>query len=657
VASLHSGVKTHASNGIRNWMTTRPWGALLALLLPCWAGGCATSPEPVPYEIVAVEFEGVERFGHDELLGFLHLGQNSWVPFSPEYTFDEALIAVDIDRVEALYRAHGYYHARVVDVAIQRDDGSQEVRVRLKVDEGTPVRIRRVVFNWADGAADSGLDTAALETGVGLVSGEVLETARFNDALGTLRFTLLGAGHPLARVAGGVEVYEESGLADVELTVEPGPAATVGRVGFVGLDEVPEYLVEREVRFAVGLPWSPGLMRQIEAALGGMRVFRWVAVDAPTEVIDGQVDVVARVSEAAPQSVRLGLAASFEAVRWQQEGQLNTTHTNLFGHLTRLDLGLRGGWAELPDPLNSDAHGPVVGVVPTFSKKGLLEDQLVWSLQPAYGVNILDGYQYHSPSNRIGVSRWFGTTFRADVSHNLRYVDFFNVSPLLDANASLLGRDFRDPFGLSYLDVQLELYATDGPLEMADGAVFDLTYDLAGGPLFGDYSFQRLLGGMRAYWTPWSRLQIATRLQGGMIVPYGSEGGAPLNFKFYLGGANSVRGWGSRRLSPQLLECADGETTCAGIPVGGFTMVQGNLELRLALFGGLTLVGFADMGDVQADALTWKVDAWNYAAGPGLRFDSPVGLFRLDVGFRLNTSETLPDEPSWAMYFGLGETF
>ena len=84
---------------------------------------------------------------------------------------------------------------------------------------------------------------------------------------------------------------------------------------------------------------------------------------------------------------------------------------------------------------------------------------------------------------------------------------------------------------------------------------------------------------------------------------------------------------------------------------------KGNLELRLRTFGDLYLVGFADLGDVQADDMKIVVDEWNYSGGPGLRFDSPIGLVRLDVGFRLNDTGVYPDEPSWAIYFGLGETF
>ena len=85
-------------------------------------------------------------------------------------------------------------------------------------------------------------------------------------------------------------------------------------------------------------------------------------------------------------------------------------------------------------------------------------------------------------------------------------------------------------------------------------------------------------------------------------------------------------------------------------------MVLGNLEARIP-FGAFGLVAFYDVGDVQADELTWVPSAWNHTAGPGLRYDSPLGLVRLDVGFRLNDPGVYDGVPTWGVHFGFGEAF
>lgn len=624
---------------------------------------CASSPDPrtilgpkTPL-IDDVTVTGATRFSKSELLAHTHIGESRWTPLSPEYHFNPALIAIDAQRIEALYQAHGYHDAQVVLIEARPDDDGDEdeVDVFIEVTEGPVTTVAALRVEWQAAAEVTPERRQALVEQLTLAQGAPFEVARLNDSLGTLRLQLMVWGHPLARAHGRALINEGARQASVRLVITPGPTAQIGAVRFDGLDEVPVYLAQAEVDFAPDAPYSPAVVKDIEAAVKGMDVFEWVTVLPPATVEDGRVDLTVRVAEAEPQSVELGTQLSFHAARWEQRLIGRYTHTNLFGHLTRLELELIAGYAELPDPFETEERGPVVAVAPTFKKKGLLEKHLLWTFAPRLDVNIQPGYQFVSPSERFGVARWFTRHLRLDLSHNLRYVDFFNVAPELDTNESVLGRDFRDPYLLSFGEVGVDLFFLDSVLEPTNGTALQLTYALAGGAFGGDFDFHKVTAAWRSYWRPFGGTQLALRLQSGVIRPYGARPGAPLDRKFYLGGADSVRGWGTRKLSPRLEECADGD--CTSIPIGGETMVQGNLEIRQPIGGDFTLVAFADVGDVQAATLTWRPAEWNYTAGPGVRYDSPVGLFRLDVGFRLNEPGIYPDEPIWAAYFGLGETF
>lgn len=634
----------------------------LAPLLLALAVGCAGAPDERAvlgdaYLIDDVTFEGVTRFSKGQILDHLHSGETSWVPFTPDYVFNEAMLAVDARRIEALYRAHGFHHARVLDARVAFDHDDEEVDLTFVVEEGDVTRLRALRFEWAPGATLDPNARRALEAESTLVVGEPFEVPRLNDTVGALRLLLRSWGYPQARVRARAEVNEGARVAEVTLALDPGPHATIRAVHVEGLRDVPADRVQVEARFALGAESSPGAEQAVVQALKAMDVFRWVAVQPPEAVEDGEVDLEIRVSEAEPQTVKVGVELGFETTRWEERVVTRYTHTNLFGILLRLDLDVIAGWAELPNPFDPLAHGPVAAFAPTFTKKGWVEDFLVWTWAPAYEVGIEQGYQFHAPRSRVGVSRWFGQVARVDLSHTLRFADFFNLRDDLDRNTSFLGRDFRDPYLLSFARVELDLFAADDVLEPTNGSVLELAYDLAGGPFQGDFDYQKATATLRGYWKPAGWLQFAARAHTGVILPYGDRPGAPLDRKFYLGGADTVRGFGSKRLSPRLTDCADGTDDCEDIPIGGFTVVQGNLEARFALGAGFGFVAFADAGDVQADELTWVVDEWNYTAGPGLRYDSPVGLFRLDLGIRLNDPGVYPDEPSWAIYFGLGEAF
>src|SRR5690606_7503695 len=96
-----------------------------------------------------------------------------------------------------------------------------------------------------------------------------------------------------------------------------------------------------------------------------------------------------------------------------------------------------------------------------FEKKGLLEKYLVWTLDPQFEVGIEQGYQFTSVEHRFGVSRFFTRWFQLRLSHTLRYVDFFSVSPTLDEGSTFLGLDFRDPYLVSYVGLGASLFAVD----------------------------------------------------------------------------------------------------------------------------------------------------------------------------------------------------
>ena len=627
----------------------------------CSGFGCGGVPEArtafgQQHLIDDVRFEGVTRFSERTLLDHLHIGETAWVPFSPDYWYDPALLPLDSARIEDLYRAYGYGRARVLRTEVLPDD--DEVDLVIHVEEDEPTALRTVDFVWSDDSSLTADARPAITDLATLKPGAAFELSRLNDSIGAMRLALRDWGYPLAQVHADADVNHGARVAVVTFHLDPGPFARVRDIHIEGLREVPRDRVDVETAFGRGRIYSPRLSGQVERAVRGLGVFRWVTVPPETAVDGDQVDLTVRISEAQPQSVRIGLLLGFETTRWEERVAATYTHTNLDGRLLRLDIDMSAGWAQLPNPLDPDVHGPVASFRPTFSRKGLLEDHLRWTLAPAFELDVVEGYKYIAPEGRLGVSRWFLGILRADLGHNVRFVDFFDVAPALDRNASLLGRDFRDPYLLSFAELQLDLFLVDHVLEPTRGSVFEVRYALAGGLFGGDFDHQKGSLTWRGYAHPWSWLQLAARASSGVIVPYGDEPGAPLDRKFYLGGANSVRGWGSRRLSPRLVECdADDPTRCDRIPVGGFTVVQGNLELRFALGAKWQFVAFADVGDVQADQWTWVVDEWNYSAGPGLRFDSPVGLFRLDAGFRLNDPGVHPDEASFAVYFGLGETF
>jgi outer membrane protein assembly factor BamA len=163
--------------------------------------------------------------------------------------------------------------------------------------------------------------------------------------------------------------------------------------------------------------------------------------------------------------------------------------------------------------------------------------------------------------------------------------------------------------------------------------------------IISDVSFVKLVFEARHYQPLWWQLLLATRLQIGGIQPYGGSTAVPFNVRFFAGGPGSVRGFGLNRLGPR-----DADDN----PIGGNSLIIGSVELRFPIFGSISGALFLDFGNVFSAPFTYHLDDLRYAAGPGLRYNTPVGPLRADVGFIIDRRA---DEDWGRIEFSIGQAF
>lgn len=134
---------------------------------------------------------------------------------------------------------------------------------------------------------------------------------------------------------------------------------------------------------------------------------------------------------------------------------------------------------------------------------------------------------------------------------------------------------------------------------------------------------------------------LAARAQLGAIVG-ASLDGTPRDFLFYSGGGGSVRGQPFRSLG----------VTSGGIRSGGRGFAALSTEARVRATENIGLVGFVDAGMVSDSAFSGTSD-WHAGAGVGVRYNTPVGPLRVDLGFPVGGSTGRGAQ----LYLGLGQAF
>ncbi len=140
------------------------------------------------------------------------------------------------------------------------------------------------------------------------------------------------------------------------------------------------------------------------------------------------------------------------------------------------------------------------------------------------------------------------------------------------------------------------------------------------------------------------KLQVATRFFGGAVYSYGNSTYAPYSEQFYVGGANSVRGFTVRTVGPGSYRSENKKY--AYLDQTGDIKFEANAELRAKLFGSLYGAVFLDAGNVwllrqdpqrpggQFSAKNIKDIA--VGTGAGLRYDLEFLVIRFDVGVALH---------------------
>lgn len=628
------------------------------------ATGCKKSrarlapPGPL---VRSVHVDGNEGVQDEDVVEHLNLQPTSPVTLGSRSYYLPGLEDTDAAVIKEVYASEGYYDAEVTDVAVQvRRAGKpmkrQRAHVRFSVVEGPPTLVRSVSFDWT-GTPRPPPPREPVQAVVTLKPGDVFSAAALTESRDQILASLLDQGYAFAQVTETARVDADLRVAEVHFEIDPHDHKTVSSVEVRGLDRIREALVLREFERSLGKPYSPRRLREIEAAIYGLGVFSTVSVHVGAEQPGSKLEVIADVREGKMQRVKLGVGLQIDLVRWQQHGVAEYQHHNLFKRLYRFTARGRAGYAELPAIYQPDQHGPIADLNLELRKKGLLEPQLVWSNAIGIELGIWDGYQFYTATNRFGVSRFFTRYFELGLSYNNQFTDFFAVSETLNTNRTVLGLDYRDPYFLAYFQVAPTIHLTDTLVDPSNGIRLSVPYDIATTFIGGQFDYHKIEPDLRGYYRPHPRVQLALRARLGMIVPYGQNPGAPFNRKFYLGGSNDVRGWPLRRLAPRVVDCDEGVTGCPGTPVGGYSMLNGSFELRVRTVSELWVAGFTDMGDIQQKVATFDTRGWMYSTGGGLRYDSPIGKFRLDFGWRLNDDPRFPEPRRWAVHFGLGESF
>jgi outer membrane protein assembly factor BamA len=201
----------------------------------------------------------------------------------------------------------------------------------------------------------------------------------------------------------------------------------------------------------------------------------------------------------------------------------------------------------------------------------------------------------------------------------------------------------------------------DKPLDAHRGMYSTVNLGITPVALGSSANFIRFFG-QYAYYKPVRSIVLANSIRLGMASAFAGSF-VPTSQLYFSGGGTSLRGFpidgaGPQRLVP-FCNVLKNQSGCVNVtvPVGGRQLFILNSEVRfpLGIMKALGGVVFYDGGNVyRAININNFINNYSNTVGIGLRYSTPIGPLRIDVGRNLNP---VPGLKATQYYITLGQAF
>lgn len=577
------------------------------------------------YRVRRIIFRGNRSISSSRLQDQMTLEpQNRLKPIreqSDSVTFREELLQQDIQELTYFYQREGFLDAAITIDSLQKNPAKKRLDIVLRIEEGEPVLINDILFQSADDSLMYDLDK--LRSRFALKVGERFRDVGLEQDRGVIKAELSENGFAFATVDYHLKVDTLAQKAVVLYSINTGPHCFFGDVAIAGNEHVPEKTIRKQIAFKKGDIFSRRKIDRSQEQIYALNVFHIVSVQARLdERAHAVIPVSIKIKEAPKFTNKLGAG-------WGKEDQFRTfvdvQWLRFFGGARRLNFYVKHSGLE-PYHINL-----------RFSQPAFLNPNTTLGVNPFVRKQQEPGYIVDRRGANLYLQRQIARVFSAGIGYTYEVVNLDTTS-IADVQEQT---DVTNLYDKSSMTLGISQNKTDDLFSPTRGSNNGLMLKVSGiGP--SSYHYTKWLIDMR-HFISLSPGVLATRLKVGQIRSMDAGGFIPVEDRFYSGGAHSVRGWARHELGPQAENSK---------PMGGQSLIEGCLELRLPLMGSFGIVTFWDFGNVWEEYFGSIVDNLRHAFGIGLRFFTPIGPVRFDCAIPVFDEVT---QIRW--HLTLGEAF
>jgi outer membrane protein assembly factor BamA len=619
------------------------------------------------HNVERILFQGNYAIPEKELLAQVTVRQSH---FWTHGRLSQKLLRQSASNLEALYRDRGYEEVRVTPRTVDRE---RKIEVHFDIEEGRQTLVAEVQVS-----GNQNLPYAELTApkGFELRSGAPFSRRKLGDDRNRILATYQNRGYLNAEVRATVTKTADPHRVNVGYAIHEHQLVGIDQVVYLGQDHTRLSLITKAAKIRTESPMQRAQLLEAESRLYDLGIFDWSSV-GPRKPITDQTDEMTLVKVHEAKRNELTYGVGFEVSRRGGNAPSGTVALPGVGTIGLQGHEIAPSQATFASPrgtLQYLRHN-VRGVAATASIS-ILASQLDYRLVAAYTQPQFFGSQWgalgsfsleRNSENPLFTAATGNLTFQVErvisKKHNTRaqFRYDFNKTVL----SHLLVPDLVLPqdqnVHLSTLSASLIHDTRDKPLDAHRGIYATIDFGVTPKVLGSSADFVRLYTQL-AHYRPFHSIVFANSIRIGLASPFAGSF-VPTSSLFFSGGGTSLRGFPIDQAGPQRLvpfcNVLQGESGCVNItvPVGGKQLFIFNSEVRfpLGIMKALGGVVFYDGGNVFG-AISLHNFAANYTntVGVGLRYSTPIGPIRFDVGRNLNP---VPGLSATQYFITIGQAF
>lgn len=549
----------------------------------------------------------------------------------------DEVLTEDIKRIESFYQREGFADVKV-DHSIKRDPKRPFIYINIIIEEGKKYLVGQITIQGNEAVSESEIRGKLKEC----LPGAVFSQEALQLDISNIQGIYFDRGYIFARVQEATSLNPQSGNVDIIYSIVENEIAYVDKIRIRGNIKTKDIVIRRELRIYPGERFDGEKLRRSKERLQNLGFFEEVSYDTQDTETPNIKDLIVEVKEAKTGAFSFGGGYSTvdEFVGFVEIEQKNFDWKN-FPYFTGdgQDLKLRASFGTLSSRYNLSFTEPWLFDYPISFGFDLYKYSHERESDVGYG------YDEERTGGDIRLGKELTEYLRASFMYRYDIIEISDVST--DASSDLKKEEGKNT--ISSIQFGLTQDKRDNVFIPTKGYLISGSIEVAGGPFGGDKDFIKFFSRASKYFPLFRGSVLEFRGRLGISDAYGDSNELPIYERFFAGGAYTIRGYEERSIGP--IDAATKD------PLGGESLLIGNIEYTYPLFEFLRVAGFFDTGNVWKKMDDIGTSGFKSAFGFGVRLKTPIGPINLDYGIPLNKAPGEDKRSSGRFHFSFSHGF